>query len=343
MSTEDEEVGWVLDGILNLLRGPVWCVPILTFIEHKSVTFEPKSEDKEEEEAEEGEEEEEEEGNEDHKGIHQEYKTLVDFLLQSFMDDLQVTPEQLEKACGMAAITTPFQRSLLEQVWAADDYHTFRNMMIQKNIELQLQALEMLQRKYGIVPESYKKEEDEEDESEKREREIMEEVYRISVEEHEAMAEAMDQEMRDLEEAIARSTQDERERLDRALRRPKREEGEEQEEEAEEEEEEEEEEPKTEEFSRMPVLPPISSKGSGIDPEDLRRRQEYLKSQRDKLLQMKQKEREKQLQDFEENDNKRPQSATAARRALDGGLDAKTLAVRRALAERLKAEVIKEV
>ncbi|MPC26510.1 Cilia- and flagella-associated protein 36 [Portunus trituberculatus] len=171
MSAEDEEVGWVLDGIVNLLRGPVWCVPILTFIENKSVTFEPKPEDKEEEE-------EEEEEDEDHKGIHQEYKTLVDFLLQSFMDDLQVTPEQLEKACGMAAITTPFQRSLLEQVWAADDYDTFRNMMIQKNIELQLQALEMLQRKYGIMPESYKKEEDEEDESEKREREIMEVVYR---------------------------------------------------------------------------------------------------------------------------------------------------------------------
>ena len=39
-----------------------------------------------------------------------------------------------------------------------------------------------------------------------------------------------------------------------------------------------------------------------------------MKGQRDKLLQMKQKEREKQLQDFEEKDCKRPQSATAARK-----------------------------
>ena len=62
--------------------------------------------------------------------------------------------------------------------------------------------------------------------------------------------------MRDLEEAIARSTQDERDRLDKALRRPKREE--EQEEEAEQEEDEDEE--KKEEFSKMAVLPPISSK-----------------------------------------------------------------------------------
>ena len=74
-------------------------------------------------------------------------------------------------------------QSLFEQVWAADDYHTFCTMMTQKNIELQLQALEMLQVKYGITPESYQKEEEEEvgegeDNPEKKERELLEEVYR---------------------------------------------------------------------------------------------------------------------------------------------------------------------
>lgn len=34
------------------------------------------------------------------------------------------------------------------QVWAADDYEIFKRMMIQKNIELQLQALELLQQKW---------------------------------------------------------------------------------------------------------------------------------------------------------------------------------------------------
>ena len=34
-----------------------------------------------------------------------------------------------------------------EQVWAADDYEIFKRMMIQKNIELQLQALELIQQK----------------------------------------------------------------------------------------------------------------------------------------------------------------------------------------------------
>ena len=33
------------------------------------------------------------------------------------------------------------------QVWAADNYEIFKRMMIQKNIELQLQALELIQQR----------------------------------------------------------------------------------------------------------------------------------------------------------------------------------------------------
>ena len=29
---------WVFDSLVGLLRGPVWNVPILTFIEHKSLS-----------------------------------------------------------------------------------------------------------------------------------------------------------------------------------------------------------------------------------------------------------------------------------------------------------------
>jgi len=33
--------------------------------------------------------------------IHDEYKGLVDFMLSSFMEDLQVSPEQVEEACRL--------------------------------------------------------------------------------------------------------------------------------------------------------------------------------------------------------------------------------------------------
>jgi hypothetical protein len=86
---------------------------------------------------------------------------------------------------------------------------------------------------------------------------------------------------------------------------------------------------------------------NAIDPEELKRRTEYLRGQRDKLLAMKKAEREKQLAEVEKSELKsRPKSARAARSAMgsrEGALskiDPATLKARRALAEKLKQEVV---
>ena len=42
----------------------------------------------------------------------------------------------------------------LLQVWAADDYEIFKRMMIQKNIDLQMEALELLQQRYKSMTNS---------------------------------------------------------------------------------------------------------------------------------------------------------------------------------------------
>ena len=103
----------------------------------------------------------------------------VDFMLGSYMEDIGITPEQFEAACGVASkkIKSQFHQSLFEQarssmenrstyletpqcliifkVWAADDYEIFKRMMITKNIELQLQALELLQHRFAHFPVLY--------------------------------------------------------------------------------------------------------------------------------------------------------------------------------------------
>merc|ERR1712029_875696 len=132
------EDNWVFDSLVGFLRGPVWNVPILTFIGHKSLIFEPDMDDKNDNE---------------YKKIHDDYKNLVDFMLGSYMEDIGIKPKQFEEACGKGSKRS-FQHGLFEQVWAADDFEIFKRMMIQKNIELQLQALELLQQRYGVLPES---------------------------------------------------------------------------------------------------------------------------------------------------------------------------------------------
>ena len=86
---------------------------------------------------------------------------------------------------------------------------------------------------------------------------------------------------------------------------------------------------------------------SNIDPIELKKRTEFLKEQRDKLLAMKKAEREKQLAEVEQQQlRSRPKSAKAARSALknrnisSSNIDPETLKARQALAEKLKQEVI---
>ncbi|XP_045609982.1 cilia- and flagella-associated protein 36 [Procambarus clarkii] len=307
----EEDGSWVLDSLVNFLRGPVWNVPMLTFIEHKSLIFEADGQD-----------------DDAHHKIHEEYKTLVDFMLGSYMEDMGINPEQFEEACGKAAINTPFHQTLFEQVWAADDYEIFKRMMIQKNIELQLQALEIMQQRYGIIPESFMPCDD----LPQGEQEVLEQVIKKSLEEHQALQEGMDAETRDMERAMAESKEEkerlelerarEKEMLEKALKLSLSDE--------------------PGEVTPSEPLPPFQS--TEVSPEELVKRQNYLKAQRDKLLALKQEEREKQLAAFEESaPQKRPKSSRAARKVLDGStIDPQTLQVRRALAERLKAEVIGE-
>ena len=87
---------------------------------------------------------------------------------------------------------------------------------------------------------------------------------------------------------------------------------------------------------------------SGLNAEEIHKRSEYLRKQRDKLLEIKKQERNKQMNKVEEQEllAKRPKSARAMRsvndhNAVDDESDAnQSLAFRRSLAARLKAEVI---
>lgn len=89
---------------------------------------------------------------------------------------------------------------------------------------------------------------------------------------------------------------------------------------------------------------------AGMSEEEYKRRAEFLRQQRDKLMEMKRKEREKQLLSAERSQPQRPASARAARAAMkqtgnaDGKStspeDEKKLAMRRAIADRLKSELM---
>ncbi|XP_023236427.1 cilia- and flagella-associated protein 36-like [Centruroides sculpturatus] len=316
---------WVFNTLLDFLKGPVWNIPILTFIEQKSIVFEPGIDNE----------------NEYHK-IHNEYKNLVDFMLGSFMEDTNVTPDYFEEACGQTNkdISSEFHRSLFEQVWAADDYEIFKRMMTQKNIELQLQALEVLAQKQGTVPQSLMP--DSNSKLTKEEAELMEEIMRRA-KSNEVLSpeEGEDQFIKATlaEKARLEAERDyEKQMLDKAMKLSLQEMNNE---------------IKTSSKKSLPPLKttvqenfyttPIKTE---VNPEEVKKRQEYLRKQRDRLMSMKKEERKKQLVKYtQETGGSRPKSSRAAQRAVSEmkenvNVDPNTLAFRKSLADRLKSEVV---
>lgn len=86
----------------------------------------------------------------------------------------------------------------------------------------------------------------------------------------------------------------------------------------------------------------IKEKSPEPDAQEVKKRQEYLRAQRDKLVALKKEARKKQL-DSETKGPARPKSARAAEKLLEGdaaGIDPQQLQLRKSLAERLKNKVV---
>ncbi|XP_044263849.1 cilia- and flagella-associated protein 36 [Tribolium madens] len=309
----EDENSWVFDSLVAFLNGPIWSAPLDSFIEEKSLIFEPNVTD-----------------NEEYKNIFDEFKNLVDFMLGSFMEDIGITPDQFEEACNKGyTYHVSFNKNIFEQIWAANDYEMFKRMMTQRNVELQLEALELIERKYGITPQSFlpKKKDDKVEtavtieKSSDFEKEILNEVAKNFPKEEASSSKPVEEVQYILEE---------KEILEKALK-------------------------KTKELKvieeKVDVIKTETKaeinydrKQTEINPVELQKRQEYLRAQRDKLVALKKEARKKHLGSENGTDVKtkiRPKSAKAAEAVLSGEKpESQQLQLRKALAERLKTEVV---
>ncbi|GAB6020631.1 hypothetical protein CHUAL_003304 [Chamberlinius hualienensis] len=193
-SKEEDEDRWVFDSLVGFLTGPIWNMPLLDFIESKCCEFETTGE-KDEYLA----------------VIHNEYKQLVDVMLNSFMQDMGISAEQFEKACinarsenheGLAHI----RQTLLQQICAAEDYAVFVHMMEQKNNELQLQTLQYLQhveQKTNSEPRA----------SDENDRELQY-VLLQSLQEHEELMSQLGKEKEEIDKVLATTLEEEKFRLE---------------------------------------------------------------------------------------------------------------------------------
>uniref|UniRef100_A0A8D0DRC0 Cilia- and flagella-associated protein 36 n=1 Tax=Salvator merianae TaxID=96440 RepID=A0A8D0DRC0_SALMN len=171
MAAEGEveaEVEWVVDSIAGFLRSPSWSIPILEFVEQKCEVFDDEEESKL-----------------SYTEIHQEYKALVEKLLDSYLTEVGINEEKFQEACMSPLAKTRTPQAILQPVLAAEDFRLFKDMMVQKNIEMQLQAIRIIQERNGVLPDCLTDGSDAYTEIEEEEMKILREVLRKSKEEYE--------------------------------------------------------------------------------------------------------------------------------------------------------------
>ncbi|MEQ2227718.1 hypothetical protein ILYODFUR_001121 [Ilyodon furcidens] len=165
MSEDDSE--WIIESIVGYLGSPEWVIPVTDFMENKCTVFDDEDENKL-----------------SYTEIHQQYKKLAEKLLENYMQEVGINEQQFLDAC-----TSPFAKSqslqpMFQPVLATDDFQMFRSLMVQKNMELQLQALRVIKEKNGVLPECLTDGVDVMTELQQQEMKILEEVLKKSKEEY---------------------------------------------------------------------------------------------------------------------------------------------------------------
>ncbi|XP_061317644.1 cilia- and flagella-associated protein 36 [Pezoporus flaviventris] len=185
MAAEEEEgdLEWVVDTIAGFLRGPAWSIPILEFMEQKCDVFDDEEESKL-----------------SYTEIYQEYQALVEKLLEDYLKEVGINEEKFQEAFSSPLAKTHTSQAILQTVLAAEDFRLFKKMMVQKNIEMQLQALRIIKERNGVLPDCLTEGSDVFSEIEQEEMKILREVLRKSKEEYE-----LEQERKRTEEARDRT------------------------------------------------------------------------------------------------------------------------------------------
>ncbi|KAL6744626.1 hypothetical protein Aduo_017546 [Ancylostoma duodenale] len=154
-----------------------------------------------------------------YENIHKEFRELVDTLVECFCADSNIAVERLreELKSTKAENLTVRQKTFLEPVAAAENFNVFVPMMMRKNVELQLQALQMIEFMCGLIPSVLQIEDGESLKNkpklispEETERYVLIAVMRQSKEEFDSLSK---RELEELEEVL-RNSEEEKKRLE---------------------------------------------------------------------------------------------------------------------------------
>eukprot|EP01084_Bolivina_argentea_P122327 216770_1 len=123
----DASHDWILSCIINLIQSTECSMVVDGFIDTHCLIFEPNNS----------------QINNEYTKIHLQYKQLVETLLISKLSKLGITAKQFTEAMQKSN-DIKINSDIFQYISAVDDFHIFQNLMTQRNIELEKEAIAYL-------------------------------------------------------------------------------------------------------------------------------------------------------------------------------------------------------
>ena len=76
--------------------------------------------------------------------MHNRFKKLVDGQLEGFIQDLGISPQDFVTACSKAA--SKVHKNLLIQLLSVDDFLLFKQLMVQRNMQMNMEAINAMKK-----------------------------------------------------------------------------------------------------------------------------------------------------------------------------------------------------
>lgn len=121
----EHENDWIFDYVLQFLESDKFDASIMDFVDEKCFVFDSEEENKF-----------------IYTDIHSEFREHIEALISSNLGELGITSELFFEACEKGRNGRDVNRAVFERMVAMDEFNTFKKIMVKRNIELQLEAMQ---------------------------------------------------------------------------------------------------------------------------------------------------------------------------------------------------------
>lgn len=125
MNEDRDEYDWIFDYTLQFLESEKFDASVMDFIDEKCALFENAEENRL-----------------IYTDVHNEFRDHIEALISSNLGELGITTELFLDSCAKSRNNRHINQVVFERLTAIDDFETFKKVMVKRNIELQIEAMQ---------------------------------------------------------------------------------------------------------------------------------------------------------------------------------------------------------